>query len=121
MSEGGSRFYLLTNIVPIGDDMKQIQNDISEKELYQLMASKYGEDIAILAKLRLNEIYRLLQEELDIAGQESQEIVMGNELHLLFMQKFFTLLERDQTFSNMVAADKKVRSWVVAFWSSKHQ
>lgn len=101
--------------------MKQIQDDISEKELYRLMASKYGKDIAILAKLRLNEIYRLLQEELDIAGENQQEMALGNELHLLFMKKFFALLERDQIFSNMVATDKKVRSWVVAFWTSKHQ
>lgn len=99
--------------------MKQIQNDISEQELYTLMATKYGEDIALLAKLRLNEIYRFLKEELCITGQECQEIAIGNEMHLLFMHKFFALLERDQTFSNMVATDKKVRSWVVAFWTSK--
>ena len=99
--------------------MQQIQNDISEKELYTLMASKYGEDIAILAKLRLNEIYRLLREELCITGQKSQEIAIGNEMYLLFMKKFFALLERDNNFSSMVATDKKVRSWVLAFWTNK--
>lgn len=101
-----------------------ITHKTTEQEYYQLISAKYGFDVMILAKLRLNEIYRASQEELKLINQDQPQqehsaIAIGNEFALLFLQKFFALLKRDYNFSNILAADEDVRTWIIAFVQNK--
>lgn len=91
----------------------------SNNEVYNMISSRYGADIATLTKLRFDEIHRLVVDELDENNAQNIEPTLPKNLTSLFLSRVTKLLENDKELSNMFAEDAELRLWVVTYFLAK--
>ena len=98
------------------------QNQIVEQKYYGIVAARYGADVAMLTKLRFNEMHRAVSEALEDRKQHNtvegaalpKDIVVAT-----FLEQLAAVLKNDYLLGNMLAKDADVRAWVALVAASR--